>query len=1251
MTWQLWAWFSSDYLMVDEHQSEIASGPLPKCNMPVLTLDDPLVREYSNPVAPINCSHEKNWVYLTDGNIFMIATDAIKKHGPIRCSATSYKRVSDFTIFAARHSSFEPGQKIPTDVIAVDCTAADGSRYKNVLAAIVRDEAVLRRAKSKILPADALGLNVFILGFDSMSRMMFMRKLKRTYKFLTDDLRAFVLKGYNIVGDGTTKALTPLLTGSTQTELPETHPGHENATYVDVYPFIWNDFKDIGYITLFGEDWPGCGTFSMRMKGFKKQPTDHYQRTFYIAEEARNNKSNPYCIGNEPHHKVHFAYFQDFVTSYLTDKDLRVFAFSFHSILSHDSFDYIEFADDDTVQLLKFLRDNGYLENTILMFMSDHGQRMADYRQTEQGKVEERLPFFSIYLPPAFRKKYPNAVKNLRLNVKRLTTPFDIHATMRHMIHFTNPKRGSLLQRGISLFDEIPLERSCADAGIEPHFCACVPWFNVAVDDPVVKRVAAAVVSRINERTAKARKFCAELSLSTIIKASDAVVSEIVMKFKKMLDSDGLKPDLSGTDKAMDKHYQVHIVTKPGDAHYEASVAVRKGKEVLVDLESVSRINSYKALSHCIMDKDVYLAKWCITRQTIKLTNSQDLQAIALSICAELTLRFYGGGVICPHDAFKSETSPVPEAKCSMPVLMLDDPIVGKFSQPVAPLNCSSEKNWVYVKDGDIFMIDPEVQKKHGAISCSIESFERVSDYRTWSRKLAYFASDQRIPSEFFAVDCKASDGSRYKNIHAGIVRNEQTILRAKSKGLPSDALGMNVFILGFDSMSRMMFMRKLKKAYKFLTDDLQAIVLEGYNIVGDGTTKALVALLTGSKETELPETRIGQKNSNFVNVYPLIWNDFKNIGYITLFGEDEPAFGAFAYRLNGFDEQPTDHYQRTFYLMEKIKRYRCKRYCVGNEPHHKTHFAYFQNFVTSYLKDKDLLAFAFSFHSVISHENINDIQNADDDMVQLLKFLLDKGYLENTVLMFMSDHGQRAADYRQTEQGKVEERLPFFSIYLPPAFRKKYPEAVKNLLLNSKRLTTPFDIHATLRHMIHFTNPKRGSLWQRGISLFDEIPLERSCADAGIEPHFCACVPWFNVAVDDPVVKRVAAAVVSRINERTAKARKFCAELSLSTIIKASDAMVSEEVMKFTKTMDLDGFVPDLRGTAKALDKHYQVNIVTEPADAHYEASVVVRDGQEILVDLDSVSRINPYKDLPHCIIDKDVYLAKWCVCYDRMS
>lgn len=120
------------------------------------------------------------------------------------------------------------------------------------------------------------------------------------------------------------------------------------------------------------------------------------------------------------------------------------------------------------------------------------------------------------------------------------------------------------------------------------------------------------------------------------------------------------------------------------------------------------------------------------------------------------------------------------------------------------------------------------------------------------------------------------------------------------------DPSSINVLMYGFDSLSKNAFIRKLPKTYDFLTQHLKGDVLQGYNIVGDGTPQALIPILTGFTELELPETRKRMKDSKSVNVYPMIWTDYEQNGYVTSFNEDVPKIGTFSYRLNGFEQQPT---------------------------------------------------------------------------------------------------------------------------------------------------------------------------------------------------------------------------------------------------------------------------------------------------------------------------------------------------------
>ena len=100
------------------------------------------------------------------------------------------------------------------------------------------------------------------------------------------------------------------------------------------------------------------------------------------------------------------------------------------------------------------------------------------------------MPFFSILMPRSFQEKYPNEMRNLRLNSRKLTTPFDIHETLKHLLNFHQPNPLSSQsinsakekpERGISLFKYISANRSCEDVQIEAHWCSCLNWIDLNI--------------------------------------------------------------------------------------------------------------------------------------------------------------------------------------------------------------------------------------------------------------------------------------------------------------------------------------------------------------------------------------------------------------------------------------------------------------------------------------------------------------------------------------------------------------------------------------------------------------------------------------------------------------------------------------------------------------------------------------------------------------------------------------------------
>ncbi|ESP04838.1 hypothetical protein LOTGIDRAFT_109590 [Lottia gigantea] len=462
----------------------------------------------------------------------------------------------------------------------------------------------------------------------------------------------------------------------------------------------------------------------------------------------------------------------------------------------------------------------------------------------------------------------------------------------------------------------------------------------------------------------------------------------------------------------------------------------------------------------------------------------------------------------------------------------------------------------------------------------------------------------------------------------------------------------MNVLILGIDSMSQLSYRRKLPKTVKYL-EKLKSTILNGYNIVGDATTAALIPILTGKAEFELPEVRKSEIDSEMVDVYPLIWKKFEEQGYATLYVEDEPSLGVFNLRLTGFDKPPTDHYSRPFWLAiwESLLRTESERFCTGKTQHHHFSLQYVKDFFEKY---QNVSKFMFAFHTELSHADNNPVQYIDEDLTDFLNFLNVNGYLDNTLVVLMADHGARYNKVRNTVQGKLEERLPMMSFRFPPWFHEKFPDAIKNLNLNAEKLSTPFDIHETLLSVLDYSRlslPVNPNV--RAMNLLQEVPLNRTCKAAGIDVHWCACLVQVNVDATDYFVQNSALEIVSYINRKTESLRDMCMKIQLDKIVIAVMVLPNEQVLRYKSSKDDDqreaNFTSDIN-----MDKaHYQITIETAPNMGIYEATVEVDFRNEtykynITAD---ISRIDRYGDQPKCVQEKYPNLRKYCFCHKNQT
>lgn len=447
-------------------------------------------------------------------------------------------------------------------------------------------------------------LSVMILGIDSVSHLNFLRYMKRTVDYIRKRLNYVEFWGFNKVGDNTYSNLIPLFTGLAADEFKLSCMRAKELHYTEC-PFIWKRFKEAEYMTSFLEDVARTSLFSMDTI-LSHPPTDYYIRP--IVMEMENHIGNYYsvslnlCMGGrrtidlvlEMIHKL---------TPFL-QKD-NFFSFCWLASMTHDFIYMPKLLDNDFVDLFERFQKTGVLNKTIILLMSDQGLRWGSFRRTYQGMMEERQPLLITIYPSWFKQKYAEAVTNLEINAKRLTTFYDVYATFLDLLNLHNLQPSNLkarskelhdfdtIPRGISLFLPIPEARTCENAGIALHWCTCYQRTEMPTNDGRVQEAARYVVKLVNEQL-KPYPQCRVLYLNSILDAVLLSPHHTILK------------DVNN-DYAIE--ISLRLQTKPGLAAFESTVRMSGYKKELTG--SITRLNVYGSQSYCINIETLKMYCYC----------------------------------------------------------------------------------------------------------------------------------------------------------------------------------------------------------------------------------------------------------------------------------------------------------------------------------------------------------------------------------------------------------------------------------------------------------------------------------------------------------------------------------------------------------------------------------------------------------------------------------------------------------------
>ncbi|XP_074596277.1 uncharacterized protein LOC141851431 [Brevipalpus obovatus] len=470
---------------------------------------------------------------------------------------------------------------------------------------------------------------------------------------------------------------------------------------------------------------------------------------------------------------------------------------------------------------------------------------------------------------------------------------------------------------------------------------------------------------------------------------------------------------------------------------------------------------------------------------------------------------------------------------CLGPVNILpdDSEIVKSYKNNVQNLSCERKNLLTHMDSvsGIVKPVDNHISCEYSFVTISPKSDRYI--VTTKPKKLPFSGVQLTEDQDTMNVTCYDSSKHRkaiYRNTHL-FVPNFEPRKCQNNNGEPCTS----VFILVIESMSRLSFERFMKKTGQVL-DKYDFIRFRGHNVVGRNSFPNSLGLLTGSGPLEC----LGLSDHN----WPFIWEEYQRYGYVTAFHEDMAIIGLFNYACVGFREKQSDFNPRPFWLhiypgFPSTKSMynsfnNLSEYCfqkVGSK------IELFLNQSAEFMRKAKASGNYFldySFYSQVTHEDFNNFKLLDP---YVASFYEQNFHLfDDSIVLLIGDHGSNYGDYWYTVRGRLESRMPFFSIRLPKHLQDRHPHLKKMLQSNTDRLTSWFDVHKMLLDVVH-GNYEYVPHWtdHREVPLFRTIvPADRTCSSADIPADYCTCNGTIGIQKEWETGTTISKMIVSEVNK-----------------------------------------------------------------------------------------------------------------------
>ena len=445
----------------------------PACRPPShVDFNDPIVNDYLR-IVSFKCPKQKALTILDQetGMLSHVASESYK------CYYSFFKRedqADNYIIYEEVHEFDDHPVHMTNEKNLVNTSCIDSMSIK-----IYLNTHLFVPSWPSNQPSSPDKPSVFVFFLESLPQLSFKRFMKKTKKAL-DDLQNVQYLNYFVKPmDNSFPNSMAFLTGK---RIPWSEEKELKEDYFDgKFRYLWDEFKDAGYVTAFEEDLSIVGVFNYGKWGFKTSPCDFNPRSYWVQMYPETgdyqigksmSDTSQFCFHeNGPKIEFFFDHAREFMKK---NQNHPFFSFYFYSQMTHENFNNYKMADAYVADFLSSIKH--LLNNTILMFAGDHGFRMGTFVPTSMGRIEERMNLVSVRIPEAVDNNYPHLRKFLTANENSLLSWYDVNLMMKSIA--TGDFRTSAYDVGEKylvnpMTQLVPRSRTCRDANIDEIYCVC----------------------------------------------------------------------------------------------------------------------------------------------------------------------------------------------------------------------------------------------------------------------------------------------------------------------------------------------------------------------------------------------------------------------------------------------------------------------------------------------------------------------------------------------------------------------------------------------------------------------------------------------------------------------------------------------------------------------------------------------------------------------------------------------------------